>query len=129
MAWVGTEEEVAQLNEMADGEVVAAQKEVTKMNEITKSSVFGNALGNGEAIMNAFKLFDADGDGKLTEDEVVAVLTRKTGMMTEFSEEAARATWQRWAAEFDMDKDGKIGYQELYDAINFDLTETGHHAL
>ena len=129
MAWVGTEEEVAQLIEMADGEVVAAQKEVKQLNKDTDASVFGNDRANGEAIMNAFKLFDADGDGKLTEDEVIGVLTRKTGMMTEFSEEAARATWQRWAAEFDMDKDGKIGYQELYDAINFDLTETGHHAL
>ena len=50
---------------------------------------------------------------------MVAVLTRKTGLGTELSEEAARATWQRWAAEFDMDKDGKIGYQELSDAVNF----------
>ena len=114
MAWVGTEEEVAQLNEMADGEVVAVQKEVTKLNEIESnmSWVF-NALDNGEAIIDAFKLFDADGDGKLTEDEVMAVLTRKTGRGTELSEEAARATWQRWQANFDLNKDGKISYQEL----------------
>ena len=46
-------------------------------------------------------------------EEVVGALTRKTGRGTELSEEAARATWQRWAAEFDMDKDGKISYREL----------------
>ena len=118
MAWVGTEEEVAQLNEMADGEVVAAQKEVKQLNGSTK------ALENGNAIMNAFKLFDADGDGKLTEDEVIGVLTRKTGMMTELSEEAARATWQRWLAEFDVSKDGKISYRELSDAVNLDRTRS-----
>ena len=65
------------------------------------------------ALAHAFSLFDADGDGKLTEKEVVAALTRKTGRGTELSEEAARATWQRWQAEFDVDKDGKISYEEL----------------
>ena len=43
----------------------------------------------------------------------MAVLTRKTGQGTELSEEAARATWQRWQAEFDINKDGKISYKEL----------------
>ena len=50
---------------------------------------------------------------KLVEKEVVAALTRKTGQGTELSEEAARATWQRWVAEFDVNKDGKISYEEL----------------
>ena len=66
-----------------------------------------------DSLFDAFALFDADGDCKLTEDEVMAVLTRKTGRGTELSEEAARATWQRWLAQFDMDKDGKISYKEL----------------
>jgi len=117
MAWVGTEDEVAQLNEMADGEVVAAQKEVTQLNKDTDASVFGNALANGEAIMNAFKLFDADGDGKLTEEEVVAALTRKTSSGTELSEVAARATWQRWVREFDVNEDGKVSIEELTSVI------------
>ena len=125
MAWVGTEEEVAQLIEMADGEVVAAQKEVTKLNaEEDPRSIF-KSIENGEAIIDAFKLFDADGDGKLTEDEVMAVLTRKTGMMTELSEEAARATWQRWKAEFDLNKDNKISYQELVRHLDDDLGADG----
>ena len=73
----------------------------------------------------SFALFDADGDGKLTEDEVMAVLTRKTGMMTELSEEAARATWQRWKAEFDLNKDNKISYQELVRHLDDDLGADG----
>ena len=68
------------------------------------------------ALSNAFALFDADGDEKLTEAEVVAVLTRKTGQGTELSEEAARATWRRWQAYFDLNDDGKISYLELIDA-------------
>ena len=115
MAWVGTEEEVAQLIEMADGEVVAAQKEITQLNKDTDASVFGNDRANGEAIMNAFKLFDADGDGKLTFAEVMAVLTRKTPTGNELSEEDARATWRRWQQRFDRNNDGKISYEELVD--------------
>ena len=63
----------------------------------------------------AFALFDTDGDGKLTEEEVVAVLTRKTPTGTEFSELVARHKWRRWQREFDLNKDGKISYKELVD--------------
>ena len=66
---------------------------------------------------DAFAAFDADGDGKLTEEEVVAALTRKTSSGTELSEEAARATWKRWVEEFDLNKDGKISIEELTSAI------------
>ena len=66
-----------------------------------------------DTLIPAFALFDADGDGKLTEEEVMAALTRKTGKGTELSEEVARATWQRWKAEFDRNNDGKISYGEL----------------
>ena len=64
-------------------------------------------------LRGAFDLFDADGDGKLTEDEVMAALTRKTGRGTELSVWEARNTWQRWQAEFDINDDGKISTEEL----------------
>ena len=73
----------------------------------------GGRSGDLSVLRSSFDLFDADGEGKLTEDEVVAVLTRKTGQGTELSEEHARMTWERWVAEFDMDKDGKISFEEL----------------
>ena len=52
-------------------------------------------------------------DGYVTKAEVIAVLTRKTGQGTEISDEAARATWQRWQAEFDPNNDGKVSVEEL----------------
>ena len=71
--------------------------------------------GGHMTLYKAFSLFDADGDGKLTEEEVVAVLTRKTPMGSEFSEEVARHTWKRWQRKFDLNNDGKISYKELVD--------------
>ena len=75
-------------------------------------------------LYKAFALFDADGDGKLTEDEVMAVLTRKTGRGTELSEEAARATWQRWVAKCDLNNDGKISVDELVEAAGAELVKS-----
>ena len=111
---------------MADEEVAAAQEEVTQLNEdlfdVRRGPTADEDGGAFDAfvveedwkrLFDAFALFDADGDGKLTEDEVMAVLTRKTGRGTELSEEAARATWRRWQANFDTNKDGKISYKEL----------------
>ena len=66
-----------------------------------------------ENLSAAFALFDADGDGKLTEAEVIAALTRKTDQQTELSEEAARETWQHWKSMFDHNKDGKISIDEV----------------
>ena len=65
------------------------------------------------ALRNAFALFDADGDGKLTEEEVYNALTRVTGQKTELSSEKATGVWQRWLAEFDKDNDGKVSVEEL----------------
>ena len=68
---------------------------------------------NAGTLRDAFALFDADGDGKLTEEEVVAALTRETVHRTELSEAAARAMWRRWQAALDLNKDGKISIDEL----------------
>ena len=76
-------------------------------------------------LKNAFALFDADGDGKLTEDEVVAVLTRKTPSGTKLSEEAARAAWPRWQLKYDLNKDGKISYEELAKGRDRDIDRDG----
>ena len=117
---------------MADEEVAAAQKEVTSVNTANNTSRTAlndeavwwvrrtsgrTALDDEMALERAFSLFDADGDGKLTEDEVVAALTRKTGQGTELSGEAARATWQRWLAECDFNNDGELSFEEVAQRI------------
>ena len=97
---------------MPGGSLAAAQKYLTSVNEDIEKQSF-SALDDGLALSHAFSLFDADGDGKLTEEEVVAALARKTGQGTELSEEAARATWKGWQRKYDLNKDGKISYEEM----------------
>ena len=81
----------------------------------------GDSFESRRALRHAFAAFDADGDGYLTKDEVVAALTRVTGStvgsgrryFTHLSKERALATWERWRLEYDANKDGKIAYDEL----------------
>ena len=106
------EADVAAVELPLDAKIAETQEAVQGANEDQDSWVplLGRDL---DALRNAFALFDADGDNKLTEDEVIAVLTRKTGQGTELSVEDARATWRRWQAEFDRNNDGKISVSEL----------------
>ena len=89
-----------------------AQEGVAEASALTADGL-GTEDAYSVALTRAFGAFDADGDGKLTEEEVMAALTRKTGQGTELSEEAARATWKRWQMMFDLNDDGKISYEEL----------------
>ena len=99
---------------MADLSALAeTQDAIVATQYVDDDEVEASVKRSFEQLRDAFAAFDADGDGKLTEDEVMAALTRKTGHGTEQSEEAARAMWRRWVAELDLDKDGKISYNEL----------------
>ena len=104
------EADVAAVELPLDAKIAETQEEVQGANEDQEETQIGRDL---DALRHAFALFDADGDNKLTEDEVIAVLTRKTGQGTELSVEDARATWRRWQAEFDRNNDGKISVSEL----------------
>ena len=113
----------AQMAEQADAqwlastpeEVAQLQKHVTDFESLAAEGLPDDIVTRDArmTLLSAFAMFDADGDGKLTKAEVIAVLTRKTGKGTEFSDEAARATWQRWQAEFDPNNDGKVSVEEL----------------
>ncbi len=63
-------------------------------------------------LLHSFQTFDEDGDGKLTEEEVVGALTRPGGK-NPMSPEAARRLWKEWLAEYDADHDGTLAYDEL----------------
>ena len=111
------EADVAAVELPLDAKIAKTQEEVQGANEDQEEAIgrdlFAIIDRDLDALRNAFALFDADGDNKLTEDEVMAVLTRKTGQGTELSVEDARATWRRWQAEFDRNNDGKISVSEL----------------
>ena len=64
-------------------------------------------------VLASFGTFDANGDGQLTKEEVVAVLTRKAGGGDEMTREAAEAKWDEWVKRHDANKDGKLSYQEI----------------
>ena len=106
---------MADLSSDAAQRLAETQDAITETRYVDDDEVEASVKRSFEQLRDAFAAFDADGDGKLTEDEVVAALTRKTG--TELSEEAARDTWQRWQYKFDLDDDGKISYEELVEVV------------
>ncbi len=95
---------------MADGataEIALAQEEAwSNLEAPTPTRDFA-------ALRSAFALFDADGDGKVTGQEVIEALTRKTAAGTELSFDDAQRTWLRWQKEFDINVDYKISIDEL----------------
>ena len=104
---------MADLSSDAAQRLAETQDAITETRYVDDDEVEASVKRSFEQLRDAFAAFDADGDGKLTEDEVVAALTRKTGQGTELSGAAARATWQRWQAEFDPNNDGKVSVEEL----------------
>ena len=99
---------------MADLEALAeTQDAIVATQYVDDDEVEASVKRSFEQLRDAFAAFDADGDGKLTEDEVVAALTRKTGQGTELSEEVARSMWRKWQFQFDLNNDGKISIEEL----------------
>ena len=68
-------------------------------------------LAGGLTLEAAFKMFDLNGDKSLTKEEVIEVLTRKTG--AELTQAEAEAKWDEWIAKYDSNKDGKFSYEEF----------------
>jgi len=60
-----------------------------------------------DEIREAFKLYDQDGDGYITKDEMLSALTQM-GFVRNCEEEAAKCM-----DEMDLDKDGKVSYAEF----------------
>ena len=64
-------------------------------------------------VLASFSAFDANGDGYLTKDEVVAMLTRNTAGGYAMTRAAAEAKWNEWVQRHDADSDGKLSYKEI----------------
>ena len=64
-------------------------------------------------VLASFSAFDANGDGHLTKDEVVAMLTRNTAGGHAMTRAAAEAKWDEWVQRHDADSDGKLSYKEI----------------
>ena len=108
---------MADLSSDAAQRLAETQDAITETRYVDDDEVEASVKRSFEQLRDAFAAFDADGDGKLTEDEVVAALTRKTGQGTELSGAAARATWQRWLAECDFNDDGELSFEEVAQRI------------
>ena len=61
-----------------------------------------------EQIQAAFKVFDADGDGFITRDELVAILTRPTSKRSHSKQEA-----EAIFAKADRNNDGRVDIDEF----------------
>ena len=64
-------------------------------------------------VLASFGAFDANGDGYLTKDEVVAMLTRNTAGGHAMTRAAAEAKWDEWVQRHDANSDGKLSYKEI----------------
>ena len=103
----------AELSSDAAQRLAETQNIIITTQYVDDDEVEASVRRSFEQLRDAFAAFDADGDGKLTEDEVVAALTRKTGQGMELSEEGARSMWRKWQFQFDLNNDGKISIEEL----------------
>ena len=74
-----------------------------------------------EALHAAFRLFDTNGDGTLSKDELAAVFTRPTGLRPPLTP----VQFDELFRKIDLDGDGRITYAEFVS----DLTPTGLAAL
>ena len=64
-------------------------------------------------VLASFGAFDANGDGYLTKEEVVSLLTRNTAGGYAMTRAAAEAKWDEWVQRHDADSDGKLSYKEI----------------
>ena len=72
-----------------------------------------------ENIRHAFSLFDKDGGGSISPDEIKQVL----GAGRKFDDRI----WNQILAEFDIDGDGEVDYQEFRDIIIRWTTSDGEY--
>ena len=74
---------------------------------IVKTNLLYRALFQLSLIRKEFHRFDVDGSGYITRDEVLEVLSERTG--AQISEEEAAYIFQ----DADQNQDGKIDYEEF----------------
>ena len=66
-----------------------------------------------ESLTASFNVFDADGSGELTTDEVITILQRVTPAGTQMTEDDAKA----FIKEFDRDDNGTLNLKEFITAM------------
>ena len=91
----------------------AAEKEFKKRKDKADAEEKAKNDARIASLKASFEVFDVDGSGELTEDEVLGILTRMTGGGTELTLEDAKA----FIEEFDRDGDGCLDVYEFITAM------------
>ena len=100
-----------------NGEITKLENKVFNKNDLI---AYLEAQLEKQDLLTSFSKFDMDGDGYLTKEEVVAMLTRDTGAGTAMTREAAERKWDEWLMFHDADSDGKLSYKEVTEQMPHD---------
>ena len=117
--WVGQDVSENDLNEMmaiADGDG-SGQIDFWEF-----STLMAHKMGDttpDRTLHAAFSVFDTDGSGNISADEI-------RGVMREMGESVSEKDIQNVLGGIDLDGDGNINYEEFAQAVTKEMQESGH---
>ena len=106
------DEEMWKLQSQENG-LKLAEKKFEELKAANLKQMSEEDAARVESLTASFNVFDADGSGELTTDEVITILQRVTPAGTQMTEEDAKA----FIKEFDRDDNGTLNLKEFITAM------------